>query len=57
MKIISGRTPVAVVLADGTVFEFRDGHLYIWESEEDIATDKDCLNEYELEPMYRIDEE
>jgi len=56
-KTVSGRTPVAVELTDGVVFEFRDGLLYIWDSEDDMTQAKDCLNVYELETMYRMPQE
>ena len=57
VKTVSGRTPIAVELTDGVVFEFRDGLLYIWDSEDDMTHAKDCLNIYELHSMYRIPQE
>ena len=57
MKIIQGDEPIAVILKDGTVFEFSQGCLNIFESVEDMDRGADTINIYELEPMYRIDEE
>lgn len=45
---------VCVVLTDGTVFEFKEGFIYIYESIKDRESRNDCMNVYEIESMYKF---
>jgi len=56
MKLTIGNDPLAVILKDGTVFDFSAGYLYIYDSEEDMENGKEPLNIYFLEDMYTVED-
>ena len=56
MKLTMGNEPIALVLKDGTVFDFSAGYLYIYDSEEDMGNGKEPLNIYCLEDMYTLED-